>query len=83
MSYEGTAGAGYEVVIEGAVKRWGRGDISVAEIRELGELPPDCKMVAIDLVSGEKQPLDEDYVHEIPPLDPNKPDNKRTNFACA
>lgn len=83
MSYEGAAGAGYEVVIEGAVKRWGRGDISVKEIRELGELPPDCKMVAIDLVSGEKQPLDEDYVHEIPPLDPNKPDNKRTNFACA
>ena len=82
MSYEGAAGAGYEVLIEGTPHRWGRGNISVAEIRELGELPDDCKVIAVDLINGGEHALDEDVVHDVPPLDPNKPNVKRTNFKC-
>ncbi|HEV2059258.1 MAG TPA: hypothetical protein VGR11_07865 [Solirubrobacteraceae bacterium] len=82
MSYEGTAGGGYEVLIEGQPHRWGRGDISVAEIRELGKLPADCKVVAVSLADAQEHPLDEDAVHEVPPLTPGKPTVKRTNFKC-
>lgn len=82
MSYEGAAGAGYEVMIEGEPHNWGRGDISVAEIRELGHLPADCKVVAVDLVDGSERVLDEDVVHEVPPLEPGKPSVKRMNFKC-
>lgn len=80
MSTEGTADAPYEISIEGKTHPWGRDTISVAEIRELGQIPDDCQIVAVNLADGEEHPLDEDSVHEIPPLDPGKPVVKRTNF---
>ncbi len=83
MSTEGTAGARYEVSIEGQTHPWGRDTISVAEIRELGGFPADCQVVAVSLVDGEQRVLDEDAVHEMPPLEPGKPVVKRMNFKRA
>lgn len=82
MSYEGATGAPYEVMIEGETHQWGRGTISVPEIRELGHLPDDCKVVAVDLTDGGERPLEEDAVHDVPPLKPGHPDVKRMNFKC-
>lgn len=83
MSTEGTPGAPYEISIEGQTHPWGRDTISVAEIRELGDIPQDARVVAVDLVEGHERVLDEDAVHEIPPLEPGKPVVKRTNFKRA
>ena len=70
----------YEVSIEGEARPWGTHTITTAEIRNLGGFPPDAKVVAVDLVTGEQTVLPEDAVHEIPPLDPGKPVVKRMNF---
>lgn len=83
MSTEGTAGTPYEISIEGQTHPWGRDTISVAEIRELGDMPQDARVVAVDLVDGQERVLDEEAVHEIPPLEPGKPTVKRTNFKRA
>lgn len=83
MGSEGTTGAPYEISIEGQTHPWGRDTISVAEIRELGGIPQDVGVVAVDLVDGQERALDEDAVHEIPPLQPGKPVVKRTNFKRA
>lgn len=83
MGSEGMAGAPYEISIEGQTHPWGRDTISVAEIRDLGDIPQDARVVAVDLVDGEERVLDEDAVHEIPPLQPGKPVVKRTNFKRA
>ena len=83
MSTEGTAGASHEISIEGVTHPWGSDRISVAEIRELGGIPADCDVVAVDLVEGDERVLDEDDVHEIPPLEPGKPVVKRTDFKRA
>ena len=83
MGSEGTAGAPYEISIEGQTHPWGRDTISVAEIRELGGIPQDVDVVAVDLVDGGQRVLGEDAVHEIPPLQPGKPVVKRTNFERA
>lgn len=83
MSTERTAAARHEISIEGVTHPWGRDTISVAEIRDLGGFPADCTVVAVDLADGTEHVLDEDAVHEIPPLDPGKPVVKRTNFKRA
>ena len=83
MSSAESMGAPYEISIEGQTHPWGRDTISVAEIRELGDIPQDARIVAVDLVEGEERVLDEDAVHEIPPLKPGKPVVKRTNFKRA
>jgi hypothetical protein len=70
----------YEVSIEGETHPWGAPTITPADIRDLGGLPPDAKVVAVDLLTGEETVLPEDAVHEIPPLDPGKPLVKRMNF---
>ncbi len=80
MSTEGTAGAPYEISIEGQTHPWGRDTISAAEIRELGGIPDDSPVVAVNLADGEEHVLDEDEVHDVPPLEPGKPVVKRMNF---
>ena len=82
MSTEGQIGHEYEILIEEQARPWGRNTISTAEIRVLGRLPEDCDVVAVDLTDGSERVLGEDEVHELPPLDPNKPDTKRMNFRC-
>lgn len=83
MSTEGTAGASYEISVEGITYPWGRDTISAAEIRDVAGLPADCTIVAVDLADGQEHVLDEDAVHHVPPLDPGKPVVKRTNFKPA
>ena len=78
-----TEGAGYEVSVEGEIHQWGSNTISVAEIRELGDIPDDAAVAAVDLVDGEEHVLDEDAVHDVPPLEPGKPMVKRTDFRRA
>lgn len=84
MSTEGnldTVGQ-YEISIEGKTYPWGRNTISVPEIRDIGGLPADCQVVAVNLADGEQSVLSEDAIHEVPPLEPGKPVVKRVNFKC-
>lgn len=83
MSTEGRVVAEREISIEGQTYPWGRDTISAAEIRDLGSIPEDCKIVAVNLADGKEHVLDEDDVHEVPALDPGKPVVKRTNFKRA
>ncbi len=83
MSTEGTPVAEHEVSIEGQTHPWGRDTISAAEIRDLGSLPEDCQVVAVNLADGEEHVLEEDDVHPVPPLEPGKPVVKRVNFKRA
>lgn len=81
MSSAGPAdGPTYEIWIEDTIHAWDKPTISLAEIRELGGLPADCPVVAVDLVEQQEVPLSEDSVHEIPPRDPGRPLVKRTQF---
>ena len=80
MSTEGTTGASYEILIEHQAYPWGRDKITTAEIRTLGRLPENASVVAVNLADGEESVLDEDDVHELPPLEPGKPSVKRVNF---
>ena len=83
MSGEGTGETSYEVSIEGEIHPWGSDTISVAEIRELGDIPEDARVAAVGLADGEEHVLDEDAVHDVPPLEPGKPVVKRTDFRRA
>ena len=80
MSTEQPIGTSYEIMIEEQTHPWGRNTISTAEIRALGRLPEDSEVVAVDLTDGSERALGEDDVHELPPLEPGKPDMKRMNF---
>ena len=53
---------------------------TLPEIRELGGLPADCPMSAVDLVAQQEVPLPEDAVHSVPPREPGRPLVKRTHF---
>jgi hypothetical protein len=70
----------YDIWIEDTIHAWDKGRISLAEIRELGGLPADCPVSAVDLVERQEVPLSEDSVHEIPPREPGRPLVKRTQF---
>lgn len=70
----------YDVWIEDTIYRWDKGTISLAEIRELGGLPADCPVSAVDLVDQQAVALSEDSVHEIPPRQTGRPLVKRTQF---
>jgi hypothetical protein len=78
-----TEEAGYEVSIEGQIHPWGSDTISVSEIRELGDIPDDAQVAAVGLADGEEHVLDEDAVHDVPPLEPGKPVVKRMDFRRA
>ena len=73
-------GPQYEVWIDDRIHSWAKDTISVAEIRELGGLPADCPMSAVDLVAQQEVPLPEDAVHAVPPREPGRPLVKRTHF---
>ncbi len=73
-------GPQYEVWIDDRIQSWAKDTISVAEIRELGGLPADCPMSAVDLVAQQEVPLPEDAVHTVPPREPGRPLVKRTHF---
>lgn len=73
-------GPKYDVWIEDTIHPWDKDTISLAEIRELGGLPADCPMAAVDLVAETELPLSEDAVHEVRQRDPGKPLVKRTRF---
>lgn len=70
----------YELWINNTIHSWDKDTITVAEMRELGGLPPDCPMVAVDLVAQQEVPLPEDAVHTVPPREPGRPLVKRTHF---
>ncbi|HEV7882534.1 MAG TPA: hypothetical protein VGO81_03135 [Solirubrobacteraceae bacterium] len=70
----------YELWIEDTIHPWHKDTISLAEIRELGGIPADCPVSAVDLVAQREAPLSEDSVHEVPPRDPGRPLVKRTQF---
>jgi len=70
----------YEVWAENTIQEWHKGTISLAEIRELGGMPADCPVIAVDLVAQQEVPLPEDAVHDVPPRDLGKPLIKRTHF---
>ena len=70
----------YEVWVENTIHEWEKGTISLAEIRELGGMPADCPVIAIDLVAQREVPLPEDAVHEVQPRELGKPLIKRTHF---
>jgi hypothetical protein len=73
----------YEVTIEGKIYPWDKDKISVQEIRELGGLPPDCEVVAVNFTDGTENPLAEGAVHPVVPKESGKPLTKRMGFKCA
>jgi hypothetical protein len=73
-------GPKYEIWIEDTIHSWTKDTISVPEIRELGGLPADSPVSAVDLVAQQEVPLPEDAVHDVPPREPGKPLVKRTRF---
>jgi len=70
----------YDIWIEDTIHAWNRNTITLAEIRELGGLPPDSSVSAVDLVDQKEVQLPEDSVHEIPAREPGRPLVKRTQF---
>ena len=70
----------YEVWVEDTIHSWNKDTISVPEIRELGGMPAECPVLAVDLVEQQEVPLPEDAVHDVPPRDPGRPLVKRTQF---
>jgi hypothetical protein len=73
-------GPKYEIWIEDTIHPWHKDTITLSEIRELGGIPDDSPVSAVDLVTEQDVPLSEDSVHEIPPRDPGRPLVKRTQF---
>ncbi len=60
-------GPKYHLDIEGTVYAWERGDISVPEIRELGNLSGPEPIVEVDLRDNSQRTLAEDEVMSLKP----------------
>ena len=75
--------ARYEVSIEGEIHEWHKDTISADEIRELGGLPADSEVAAVNTADGTQTTLAEGDVHDVPALDPGKPVVKKTDFRRA
>lgn len=73
----------YEVNVEGQIHPWSKGEISVAEIRQVGNLPEDRAVVGVDLSDNHERELPEGEVHQIVPREPGKPLVKRMSFKRA
>ena len=73
----------YEVLIEGKAHPWDKDTISVADIRQLGNLPPDIPVVEEDLRDGTERTLTEDEVLHPGKLEAGKRPTKRVNFRPA
>jgi hypothetical protein len=72
--------AHYEVLIEGKVYPWDNDTISVADIRELGNLPKDAPVVEENLRDGTERTLSEDEMLRPGKLEEGKRPTKRVNF---
>lgn len=72
--------AAYEVLIEGKAYPWNKDTISVADIRELGNLPLDAPVVEEDLRDGTERALADDEVLHPGKLEEGKRPTKRVNF---
>jgi hypothetical protein len=75
--------AQYEVLIEGKAHSWGKDTISVADIRELGGLPPNTDVVEENLRDGTERTLGEDESLRPGKLEEGKKPTKRVNFRRA
>jgi hypothetical protein len=71
---------GFEVLIEGRAHPWHKDVISVADIRELGNLPSGASVVEEDLRDGTERVLAEDEVLRPGKLEDGKRPTKRVNF---
>jgi hypothetical protein len=70
----------YEVMIEGEAHPWAKDTISVADIRELGNLPAYAPVIMQDLRNGGERTLTEDDVLRPGKLKEGKRLTKRFNF---
>ncbi len=78
------AGAGrYEVMVEGQAHAWGKDTISVADIRELGNLPANAAVIEENLRDGTERTLGEDETLRPGKLEEGKKPTKRVNFRRA
>jgi len=75
--------AQYEVLIEGRSHPWDKDTISVADIRELGNLPANIAVVEEDLRDGTERTLAEEEVLRPGKLEEGKRHTKRVNFRQA
>lgn len=75
--------AQYEVLIEGRAHPWDKDTISVADIRELGNLPANIAVVEEDLRDGTERTLAEEEVLRPGKLEEGKRHTKRVNFRQA
>ena len=66
---KGKPGGGpkYYVDIEGETYPWDEDEITVPELRELGNLPDDLPVLIIDMRTNEQRELAEDEVVELRP----------------
>ncbi|HEX8759216.1 MAG TPA: hypothetical protein VF734_04400 [Pseudonocardiaceae bacterium] len=75
--------ARYEVLIEGKVHPWAKDTISVADIREIGDLPANAAVVEENLRDGTERTLGEDEALHPGKLEEGKKPTKRVNFRRA
>ena len=73
----------YEVLIEGKVHPWGKDTISVADIREVGNLPANTAVIEENLRDGTERTLGEDETLHPAKLEEGKKPTKRVNFRRA
>lgn len=79
MAEKSTA-VNYEVLIEGRAHPWDQDTISVADLRQLGDLPQDVPVVEEDLRNGSERTLPEDEILRPGVLEEGKRPAKRVNF---
>jgi hypothetical protein len=75
--------AQYEVLIEGKAHSWGKDTISVADIREIGDLPANTAVVEENLRDGSERTLGKDETLHPGKLEAGKKPTKRVNFRRA
>jgi hypothetical protein len=80
---EEAGAAQYEVLIEGKVHPWAKDTISVADIREVGNLPANTAVVEENLRDGTERTLGEDEALHPGKLVEGKKPTKRVNFRRA
>lgn len=73
----------YEVLIEGKIHPWAKDTITVADIREVGDLPANAAVVEDNLRDGTKRTLGEDETLHPAKLEEGKKPTKRVNFRRA
>lgn len=62
-----SSGPKYQINIEGALHPWDEDTITVAQLRDLGNLPSDTPVIEVDLKTNSERTLDEDEVIDVRP----------------